>query len=162
MEVCVGAVDSLPIFKDTYPGQESYKQEFLAYKFLDLTYSAHNALSDVQSLQSLWEFSAFSQDKISQHSFTTVSFAAHLEFQKTSCQNSETLQELVDCNVISKQMANKIGSSGLRFSHLKESFNRGGDKALIALLTEKTNEKKPRVTSAKKILLSIVQDFQQL
>lgn len=52
-----GFIDTLKVAKRTWkkPDVENYKQETLVKTFLKLQYDAHNALADVQSLQTLYQ-----------------------------------------------------------------------------------------------------------
>ncbi|XP_045212965.2 uncharacterized protein LOC123563893 [Mercenaria mercenaria] len=61
----LGAVDTLPLFKKAHPGLEKYSQEHLVGLFVKQTYSAHNALSDVKSLQKLYTTVGVSNQQMS-------------------------------------------------------------------------------------------------
>ncbi|CAB4000413.1 exonuclease R569 [Paramuricea clavata] len=66
---------------------------------------------------------------------------------------------------ISKGMVEKIASSGLSFANLQSLFDKFGRNGLIGVLsnppTNNRGSKKPRVTKSKRILLAIVQYFEQ-
>ena len=53
LDVVVGYIDTLPLFKNKYPGMENYRQETLASTLLQINYNAHDALSDSVCLQKL-------------------------------------------------------------------------------------------------------------
>jgi hypothetical protein len=66
---------------------------------------------------------------------------------------------------ISKGMVEKTDSSGLSFANLQILFDKFGRNGLIGVLsnppTNNHGSKKPRVTKSKRILLAIVQYFEQ-
>lgn len=45
-DIVTGCLDSIHLFKKTYPGQKSYKQEDLFHSVLQGTYEAHNAIAE--------------------------------------------------------------------------------------------------------------------
>ncbi|XP_006825610.2 uncharacterized protein LOC102807925 [Saccoglossus kowalevskii] len=51
MEVVSGFVNTLPLFKSVYPGEDSYAQQSLVGEFVGQVYSLHNASVDVLALQ---------------------------------------------------------------------------------------------------------------
>ena len=48
--VCIGFADTLSMFKKVLPKQDCYKQQFLVETLLKMTYPAHNAVEDCESL----------------------------------------------------------------------------------------------------------------
>ena len=64
----LGIVDTLPLFKISHPGLEKYSQEHLVSMFVKKSYSAHNALSDVQSLQTLCNVVGVTDTQMSENS----------------------------------------------------------------------------------------------
>jgi len=53
MPKVIGFADSLKYFESVYPGKASYKQEYLVRDILGLSYDAHNAQADCESLATL-------------------------------------------------------------------------------------------------------------
>lgn len=49
-----GFVDTLPMFRASFPGLPNYRQKTIAEKILKRTYSCHNSLEDVKILQELY------------------------------------------------------------------------------------------------------------
>lgn len=47
LKCTLGTIDTLPLFRNIHPGLEKYSQEHLVDLFVKVSYSAHNALSDV-------------------------------------------------------------------------------------------------------------------
>ena len=73
-------------------------------------------------------------------------------------QNLKTLQPLISSKAVSKGMAEKIASSGLRLSHIQLAFTRGGADGISKFLTEKFSGR-ARITTNKRILESISSFF---
>ena len=69
----VGSVDTLPLFRSLYPDLECYKHEYLVKKFVNIQYSAHDALADVESLQKLEVHTDIIVDVLAEHSESTTS-----------------------------------------------------------------------------------------
>ncbi|XP_078319186.1 uncharacterized protein LOC111121918 isoform X4 [Crassostrea virginica] len=67
--VC-GYIDSIEVFRKTYPNQKSYKQEALVASILNITYEAHSAHGDARVLGQLMEHANLSKKQLMQDSFT--------------------------------------------------------------------------------------------
>lgn len=159
-ERVVGGVDTLPIFRAIYPEQKSFKQEELVSAILHENYEAHNAIADVKSLQKLFNASVIDDALFLRNSFSTGWGFDMLCFKTQAAKNVDTLQSLVDRKVLSKGMAEKVGSSGLQLCHLQLAFTRGGLHGIESLLSEKTNTK-VRVTANKRVISSIASHFEK-
>ena len=48
--ICDGFADTLPLFRSIYPDEPAHGQEKLTRSVLGITYEAHNALADVQTM----------------------------------------------------------------------------------------------------------------
>ncbi|KAL4240386.1 hypothetical protein ACF0H5_001176 [Mactra antiquata] len=153
-EVCVGGIDSLPMFKKIRPDMEKYSQEHIFEKLTKEKYCAHNALEDVKSLEKFFNFYSPSPDVYLKFSFTTEWGFENLIHQEKTALNAEILDCLVSGQVMSRQMVNKMASSGLRFEHLLSVFHSNGKLGLVELLGERNGDK-PRVTSCKKVIDSL-------
>ena len=154
LEVVVGFCDTLPAFKELFPERKSYSQENLVKDLLESTYNAHNALNDVQMLQELTE-KFLSAQVVQKHSF---SFSWYQEYTKYLSDKRINLQPLVAAKAISMGIAEKVAASGLSFTHLLLSLQRGGSEALSNVLKEKFNGK-ARVTRRKKTVMKICDFF---
>ena len=152
--VCLGGIDTLPIFKSLYPDSENHKQEYLCEKILQQKYSAHNALDDVINLEKLFRCTSVSSDILQKHSFTTNwGFQQH-DFQEETARNNETLHILIQNKIVSKQTSYKIASSGLSYRNLQYVCQQDGELGLSHLLGDKSCGE-TRVTSCKRIIHSI-------
>lgn len=91
---------------------------------LTTTYTAHNALPDVQMLKKL--ASGFvSDDCILKHSLTPLwSKNNYQDFLDKKTENFSSVHPLIQAKVITKGMAEKVESSGLTFAHLHPTFQR--------------------------------------
>ena len=67
--VC-GYIDSIEVFRKTYPNQKSYKQEALVASILNITYEAHSAHGDARVLGQLMEHTNLSKKQLMRDSFT--------------------------------------------------------------------------------------------
>ncbi|KAL5012907.1 hypothetical protein ScPMuIL_011458 [Solemya velum] len=159
-ERVVGAVDTLPLFKEVFPGRDTYKQEALVHAVLKENYEAHNALADVSCLQKLYTMSDISDTVFFNHSFTTSWGFSMLAYQQNTEKNVDSMQDLVNRKVISKAMAQKIAASGLQLCHLRLAFSRGGLDGLTHLLSEKVNGK-VRVTSTKRVISNLAKELEK-
>ena len=153
---CLGGIDTLPLFKDKYPDEPKHTQEHLFQKLTNKTYVAHDAASDVTSLQQLCHVAGFTKNVLMKYSFTTQWYIDCMTYRAVGAENTDTMQSLVERKVVSRQMATKIGSSGLQLSHLTTAYSHGGRETLCQLLTEKVDGT-PRVTSCKRVLNALVQ-----
>lgn len=153
--VCLGGIDTLPLFKSMYPDAENHKQEYLFEKVLKEKYSAHNALDDVVSLEKLLNNSAPPTETLLKYSFTTTWGFKHQIFQETVAQKSNTFVILLDKKVVSKLTVTKIASSGLCYSHLQTVFLRDSEIGLQNLLCE-------RVKLSRRVIDSVKRHFMEL
>ena len=71
-ELVVGAVETLPLSMEVFPGKASYKQEELVKSILSENYEANNALADVTSLQKLYNRADISDSTFFKHSCSTT------------------------------------------------------------------------------------------
>lgn len=71
----------------------------------------------------------------------------------------KTLQPLIHLEKISNTMAENISASGLSLGHLQLAYLRGGVDGLSNVLTERF-DRKPRVTTNKRIIANICRYFQ--
>jgi len=79
-----------------------------------------------------------------------------LAYQQTTEKNADSMQDLVDRQVVSKAMAQKIAGSGLHLQHMCLAFSRGRLDGLTHLLSEKVNGI-VRVTAAKRLITNLAQ-----
>lgn len=153
-----GIVDTLPLFKEVFPGQSSYAQESLVNNILGLRYDAHNAIHDVSSLQLLYNAAHPELSVLTKYSFTLPWLHDYYNYQNMTNQHYQTLKVLVDNKVLSKGMAKQIAGSGLSFHHLRLASQRDNEDGIKNLLTETFNGK-PRVTKSKRIINNLAVYF---
>lgn len=151
-----GFCDSLPLFKEIYPGMENYKQETLVSNILKESYEAHNALGDVQSLQKLLIKSNVKDDVLLSHGYSSKWLVDKERNEKSNQKNAESLNKLVQNKVLSNVMANKIANSGLHIQHLYLALERGGSDGLKRVFAE-DNDGSPRITKSKAVLTKLVE-----
>lgn len=159
-EVVIGFIDTLPLFRKIYPNLENYKQVTIVAEILKESYTAHDALADVQALQKI----VSSAKSINSHtlvdfSFTYKSLLELMNYEEKGRMNTKTLQPLSSSNHLSNSMAETIGKSGLAFSHLKCAFVQGGKELLEQVLSQPDRKGKPRVTQSKLVINKICNYF---
>lgn len=160
-KIVIGFADSLFVFRSKFPDFQNYKQETIYKNIIGGNYAAHDALEDVRALKKIVDKGGIKISDILPHSATTDSVHRQLEFSKMARKNKESLAGLVNSGVIKKYMANKIAGSGLSYEHLLLSYERAGDKGLMAVCKEKNrkNGEKARVTENKAILNKLCNHF---
>ena len=136
-EVCLGAIDTLPIFKNQYPEAEKYKQEHLYEMVINSKYQAHNAVDDVISLEKLLSQNMPSTETLLKFSFSTSWGFENQAFKEVVENRLQTFQTLLDNKVVSKQILTKLASAGLCYTHLHDAFSRDGETGLQTLLKER-------------------------
>ena len=158
---CVlGFVDTLTLFKKVLPLREKYSQESLVSDILGISYGAHDSLEDVRALQKLVTYKEVTKKQILESSFTTNFAVSSTKYHFNKAVNLQSLQPLITTNVVSKGMGGKIAGSGLMLQHLKLAFQRGGNKGLRSVLSERINGK-ARVTTSSRIIMQINNYFEK-
>lgn len=130
--------------------------------FLNVDYNAHDALADVESLQTLVCDTGVDDSSVLQHSTCTLAAISSYQHNKMCDMNLCTLEEMINAKVISKDMAKKVASSGLNLLHLKLAVRRNGFEGLCQLFQQKIKNGKPRVTSVKKIINTVYNFVERL
>ena len=143
-----GCVDTLSVARKLYkknPDVSNFSQSTLITELMQQTYDAHNAMADVEALQTLY----YTKLKPS------PSLLQELLFHFLTHVYKRSVDMLTEKDIISPAIASKLCKSGLTLSHLKLAYQRGGDVGVRSLLKENIAGK-ARVTSSTKILDSIV------
>ncbi|XP_070542849.1 uncharacterized protein [Ptychodera flava] len=153
-----GFTDSLPLFRNLHPGRHSYAQESLVADFVGKSYNAHNAIDDVKALQTLHTQCAIRAEQLLQHSFTVSYIVKSIEITLLKKKNVSSFDPLVQGNVLSKGMAEKISASGLCVDHLKLAYLRDSQNGIYNLFSEKFWNK-PRITSNSRIIANVTAYF---
>lgn len=141
-ETVYGFIDTLKVAKRTWkkPDVENYKQETLVKTFLNLKYDAHNALADVQSLQTLYQ-KMMAGFLLSSDLFTLNYYA---------CKKS--LDPLVKDKVISSQTMKKLLQCSLSLSKLRNIHKRDTFNGIRNVFTEQCEGSKvPRISSQRQL-----------
>ena len=158
-ETICGFVDTLPLFKEVYPGFKSYQLEELITKILKKSYIAHNSLEDVRVLQTLFNLKTISSQVVLKHSFSLSYINKQLAFKskKNTCISS--LQPLKNEKIISVYMAEKIAKSGIHYDHIKLAYARNSLLGIETLFGELCSNGKVRITKDKQVCAKIASYF---
>lgn len=151
-----GFVDSLPLFKKVFPGLGCYKQEFLVKNILQQTYGAHDAIEDTKALGNLITHAQLDSCQILEFSFSTRGMTNGVAYNKEKAKNLPSLSVLVYSGVCKAPTAENIAGSGLNIDHLKLIYQRDGEDGLRNTFMVKNSDAQPRVTSAKRILDTVI------
>ncbi|VDI58508.1 peroxin-5 [Mytilus galloprovincialis] len=134
----IGFIDTLPLFKLSHPGLNSYSQTNLFETFMNKSYDAHRADEDVDALCTLVnkniELNVHFEKVYIPECVISDKFKSMKELHK----NLPSLKLLIDRKILSLGMARVIASSGLCLEHLKLAFSRNGCKGIKDLFTEKS------------------------
>ena len=95
MKCVSGLVDSLAVFKKSYPGLSSYKRKELARSILAATYGAHNAQEDVRMLSELIVQTNMGEKELSSLSFPPSAVHHQLLYNKEKADNISSLHPLM-------------------------------------------------------------------
>lgn len=148
-------IDSLPVFKKIFPNQ-SHRQEDLALSCLGISYNAHNALADVETLGKLVNHTQLSQSDLLKYSFSPEAVYNSRLFSLQKSKNIKSLEILVSRGICKMPTAENIAGSGLNLSHLSKIFERAGEDGLRDTFIMKNSEGLPRVTNVKRILDDVI------
>ena len=157
-ECVLGFIDTLTLFKKALPGRKKYSQEKLVADLLGMSYAAHNSLEDAKALQRLVSCQAFDRNQLIESSFSTEFAVQYTEYCERKKFNLYTLQPLIESEVVSKGMVQKMAGSGVSLNHLQHSFEMGGKDGLISILSDQVNGK-ARVTKNKRIISQLINYF---
>lgn len=149
----LGLIDSLQVFKKLFPSG-SLKQEDLVARLLGVSYNAHNAMADVESLRQLILLPSVANLQLA-FSFSPTDVHSSMMFDREK-KNLPSLNILLSSGVCKLPTAENIAGSGLNLHHLRAIFRRCGEDGLRDVFTAKNSDNLPRVTSAKKILDEVI------
>ena len=152
--VC-GFIDTLKLSRRVYPKAEvgNYRQENLVKKLLGQTYSAHNALADVEILQKLF------CDKLKGHCKSDDVFT----LSYYSCRSS--LDPLVQLKVISFATMKKLITNSLDLSKLILIHSCDQETGIRNVFSETqlhADSKKCRISKSKNVIDKVVQYLSNL
>ena len=155
-DTVLGCIDSLGVFKKVFPKESSYKQEELVRKFLNTSYSAHDAMEDVNALGNLLFHANCSSDVLLKHSFSPMAVYNQRLFNREKYKHVDSLCPLVAAGAMKRTTAENIAGSGLNINHLQIIFRRDGEDGLSSVFTVKNSEGQPRVTHSKRVLEEVI------
>ncbi|XP_061168810.1 uncharacterized protein LOC133178059 [Saccostrea echinata] len=151
-----GFVDSLGVFKKAFTGQPNYKQETLVKTVLNTTYTAHDATEDVKTLGMLIKQTKLSGPKVLHFSFPPIAVHQSLFSATRNQKNITSLHVLIAKGIVKHNTAENIAGSVLNLSYLHRIFQRDGEDGLRATFSQKTSDGQPLVSSAKRVLDSVI------
>lgn len=166
--IVLGYVDTCKLFRKLHPeftrsaGGAGHSQSVLVRELLGEEYNAHDALSDVEALRKLVEFSQVMDKQLLE--ISTSSEWHHqqdIELAQAEEENLPSLRPIIDSKHVSTTMAKKIARSGLQYHHLQLAYKRGGSDCLKSILSEDNNGE-PRVTNSLSVVRKVVQHFETL
>ena len=157
---CAGFVDTLPLLRTELPGRPSYKLSSIYKDIVGNEFDCHNALADAEALAKIMTQLNIPEERILNYSMTTVSGVDYIYNRKRISENLKVIEDkLCRSGTITKSMAKKICESGLNYRYLKTAHQRDITNGIRAILTEKMENEKPRVTNRKHIINSILNHF---
>lgn len=144
------------VFRKVLPGRNSYKQEDLVNEIMNTAYGAHDAAEDAVALGKLVKHLDIEPNNVMNHSFSVNSIYNSMSFNREKAKNLPSLSVLVYSQVCKAPTAENIAGSGLQLRHLELIYKRDGEDGLINTFIMKNCDGQPRVTSAKRILESVI------
>lgn len=159
-EEVIGFLDTMKLFRLSFPSQKSYSQQHLSKVLLaeDFTYEAHNALEDVKTLKKIVNLPSVSSINKPSCEFSVDYVTKSIDYNSVVKRNMPSLQVLVNRKIITAGMARKIAGSDLSLRHLQLVHKRIGRDGLSALLSE-TVAGRVRVSKSQKVISSLCDYF---
>lgn len=158
-EVVTGFLDTLPLFRHVLPNLTNHKQETIVRAVLHETYSAHDALQDVKSLQRVVNILNLPAGTLKTFSFTYESLKEKMEYSRKAKLKSKSFKPLVGSNYISENIADKLGKAGVDFELLKSFYLRGGREFLTEVFSEPKGPDQPQARLRASTINSICEYF---
>ena len=158
--VVAGFSDSLLLMKDKYPerkgkGKPGHKVGGL-YEFLvGEKFEAHNAAEDVRAVCEIIIAAKVKPSDFSPYSSSLQSATEKVKFNEETSDNRETLEPLVELDILKKGMANKFAEAGLNYDALLSVCCEGGPGELTTLIRE-------RVTRTSRIINRVVEYYEKI
>ena len=148
-----GFCDSLPIFKQAFPGHASCSLSPLYAERFGESFPAHDAAADVAALARLLQNA---NADIHASSATLSSATACVAFDAQNAERVASFSPLVSGKALSKAMASKAATSGLRFRHLLLAHRHDSEHGIDRLLKEMHGGIR-RVTASQKIITAVIE-----
>ena len=148
-----GFCDTLPIFKEAFSGQPSYSLSPLYAKRFGESFPAHDAAADVTALARLLQHA---NADIHASSVTLSSAMSCVAFGVQNAERVATFSPLVSRKALSKALAARAATSGLRYRHLLLAHRRDRDHGIENLL-KGTHGGNRRVTESKQVIAAVAE-----
>ena len=126
-----------------------------SYDLYDAKQNFFNAREDARVLQEIVDMAEITRETLSRHSFTLTYIIEVQGFREKTEKLLQTWRPLLEERVVSEYIAEKAANSGLSFDDVRRAFTEGGEAGAKRVLTERTAERKARVTNWTTILDSI-------
>ena len=95
------------------------------------------------------------EEQLQKHSFLMTNFEDRKKLSSQKKTLLDTYNRVIREKIMSHQMCDKAADTGLSFTHIKCTHNRSGQDGPSSILSERTQNNKPRVTNQKKIIKHI-------
>ena len=142
------------------PGRASYKLSNIYKDLVGNEFDCHYALADAEALVGIMKCLNITEEKILNHSITTVSGVDCIQPRKRISENRQVIHDkLCKSGTITRSMAKQICESGLNYKYLLTAHHRDIRNGIRAILTEKMENGKVRVTNRRYIIDQILNHF---
>ena len=119
------------------PGQASYKLSNIYKDLVGNGFDCYYALADAEALADIIKCLNITEEKILNHSKTTVSGVDYIQTRKRISENRQVIHDkLCRSGTITKSMAKQICESGLNYKYLLTARQRDIRTGIRAILTE--------------------------
>ena len=158
--VVSGFVDTYVLFKQQFSNREKHTQASLVNDFLGESYEAHMGLEDVKSLRRLVTRVNFNSQALEGVFVDMANAKLNLEFNKEKRKRKKTLAHMVENEIVSNYMADKIAKAGLEWQDLVSAASRDRKNGIRILFTE-PSAGEPRVTNDERVIASVTDYMMQ-
>jgi hypothetical protein len=87
------------------------------------------------------------EEQLQEHSFIVTNFEDRKKLSSQKKSLLDTYNRVIRERIMSHQMCDKAAGTGLSFTHIKCAYNRSGQDGVSSILSERTQNNKPRVTN---------------
>ncbi|XP_021342428.1 uncharacterized protein LOC110442892 isoform X2 [Mizuhopecten yessoensis] len=136
-----GFVDTLRIFRQVLPNRTRHNLESLVTDLLGIVYQAHDANQDAEVLQKLVKSEKITDALMCQSSYTFSYIQDYVAYKKQTDKCKVSLQPLIQADLLTKHLADKIARTGLGLHHLEFVHSQAGAQGIHKLFTETSQGK---------------------
>ena len=125
-------------------------------------YTAHNSLADSRALKLLMEYLKPSNELVAKHSFSIQEVANVMVTRVAKLRKVETLEPLVESEIVTKYMADKMAASGVDYKTLEcvyQKERRQGIETLLKGSGDGQNKTGGAITKQCKVIDALVEYF---